>query len=147
MTDIDCESVRVAAMALADGEEFSLRRGEIEAHLVNCEGCREEIEQLRATNQLFSSQQRLRPEANVWPTISERLQATTDTTQPFRWRVLLLFGLPLFGYKFFMLLLQATPSLWSKLVPVILMIAIFTYLKTNPFKINCELTLEGETTV
>jgi hypothetical protein len=147
MTDIDCESVRIAAMAIADDEESSLRPGEIEVHLLNCEACREEIEQLRATNQLFGSQQRLRPEANLWPAISERLQATADTAQTFRWRVLLLFGLPLFGYKFFMLLLQVTPSLWSKLVPVILMIAIFAYLKTNPFKINCELTLEGETTV
>jgi len=147
MTDIDCESVRVAAMALADGEESSLRSSEIEAHLVSCDGCREEIEQFRATNQLFSLQQRLSEEADLWPTISERLQATTATTRPFRWRVLLLFGLPLFGYKFFLLLSQATPSLWSKMVPVILMIAIFTYLKTNPFKINCELTLEEERTV
>jgi hypothetical protein len=57
---------------------------------------------------------------------------------------LLLFGIPLFGYKVLLLVVQAAPSLWSKLVPVILVIAVFRYLKANPFKINCELTLRGE---
>jgi len=147
MTDLDCESVRIGAMALADSEESPLSSREIEKHLFNCEACREEIEQLRASNQLFSSQQRLTTKVDLWSTVSERIPDTPETTQPFRWRVLLLFGLPLFGYKFLLLILQATPSLWSKLVPVILMIAVFTYLKSNPFKINCELTLEGETTV
>lgn len=147
MTEIDCENVRVAAMAISDGEESSLKKEEIESHLLNCAACREETEQLRATSQLLSSQQRVKPEVNLWPTISERIHSNVAATQPFRWRVLLLFGLPLFGYKFFLLLVQAAPSLWSKLVPVILMIAIFTYLKTNPFKINSELKLEGETIV
>jgi len=147
MTEIDCETVRVAAMAISDGEASSLKKEEIESHLLNCAACREEIEPLRATNQLLSSQRRLKPEVNLWPTISERIHSNVETRQPFRWRVLLLFGLPLFGYKFFLLLVQAAPSLWSKLVPVILMIAIFTYLKTNPFKINSDLKLEGETIV
>ena len=144
MTNIDCESVRVAAMAIADGEKASLGATEIDSHLFSCEACREEIEQLRATNELLSFQRRLRPQANLWPKISDHIQATAQSPEPFRWRVLLIFGIPLFGYKFFMLILQATPNLWSKLVPVILMIAIFAYLKANPFRINCELTLKGE---
>jgi anti-sigma factor RsiW len=144
MSDIDCESVRFAAMAIADGEDSSLRAEEIEAHLFDCEACREELEEIRATYQLLSSHQRRRPQVNVWPMVSERVEATAESTEPFRWRVLLLFGIPLFGYKLFILTLNASPSLWSKLVPVILMIAVFGYLKANPFKINAELTLKGE---
>ena len=141
MTGINCESVRVAAMALADGEDSPLGREEVEMHLRNCEHCRAEIEPMRTMNELWSSHERLRPEADLWPLISERLG---ESTPSFSWQVLLLFGTPLFGYKVLLLAFQAPPSLWSKLVPVILAIAVFRYLKANPFKINCELTLRGE---
>jgi predicted anti-sigma-YlaC factor YlaD len=144
MTDINCESVLVAEMALSEGEESSLGREEIETHLRNCDRCRVEIESLRTTNELLSSQKRLKAPADVWPLVSERLEAPAASAPPFRWRMLLLFGIPLFGYKVLLLILQAAPSLWSKLIPVILAIAVFTYLKSNPFKINCELTLRGE---
>ena len=133
-------------MALADGEESPLGQEEINKHLLQCAECREEFEQLRATSRQLSSQARLRPQVNLWPQVNERIQATT-TGPSFDWRMLLLFGLPLFGYKFLLLLLQLTPGLWSRLIPVMLVIAIFGYLKTNPFKINGELTLEGEMTL
>jgi len=35
-------------------------------------------------------------------------------------------------------------GLLFKLLPVVLVIAAFTYLKENPFKIHSELSLEGE---
>ena len=144
MTDINCESIRIAEMALADGEEPPLSLNELETHLRNCDHCRAETEPLRAINEMLSSQKRLRLEASIWPLVNERLEATAGTARPFSWRVLLLFGIPLFGYKFLLLILQTAPNLWSKLVPLILVIAVFSYLKTNPFKINCELTLRGE---
>ena len=143
MTNNDCESIRIAAMALADGEESSLSTKQIESHVFNCDACREEIEQLRVTTELLSSHRRLNPNVNVWPMVNERIEAASAGTQQFRWRLLLLFGIPLFGYKLLMLNLAA-PSLWSRLVPIVLAIAIFGYLKTNPFKINTELRLEGE---
>ena len=142
MTNIDCESFGMAAMAIADGEQSSVNAREIESHLLSCEACREEIEQLRSTDELLSSQKRLRTEEDLWPLISERIPVAKKTAAPFRWRVLLLFGIPLFGYKFLMLVLQPAPNVWAKLVPVILMAAVFSYLKTNPFKINRELTLK-----
>jgi len=144
MTDINCESIRLAGMALADGEESPLRREEIETHLRNCDLCRAEIESLRGINELLGAQKRLKQEINVWPLVSRRFETTTASAPPFSWRVLLLFGVPLFGYKALLLILQAAPSLWTKLVPLILVIAVFSYLKTNPFKINCELTVRGE---
>lgn len=144
MTDINCDSVLVAEMALSEGEESSLGREEIETHLRNCDRCRVEIESLRTMNELLSSQKRRGAQVDVWPLVSERLEAPAVSAPPFRWRVLLLFGIPLFGYKVLLLILQVAPSVWSKLIPVILAIAVFSYLKANPFKINCELTLGGE---
>lgn len=143
MTDINCDSVRMAAMSFADNEEPPLGTQEIETHLRNCDDCRAEIASLGLINELLSSQKRLTAEADLWPAVSERLDATASAP-PFGWRVLLFFGIPLFGYKVLLLILHAAPSLWSKLVPIVLVIAVFSYLKTNPFKINCELTLEGE---
>ncbi|CAN5768081.1 hypothetical protein BH20ACI3_BH20ACI3_22280 [soil metagenome] len=37
-------------------------------------------------------------------------------------------------------------GLLFKLVPILLVIAAFSYLRENPFKINFELTLEGRVT-
>ena len=143
MTDFDCEKVRTAAMAISDGEESSLNTQDIETHIRNCMECKAEIEALGIVNELLSSQKRMDVNIDVWPQVNERLQSSTGSTS-FRWRLLLLFGIPLFGYKGILLLLQTGPSLWSKLVPVLLVIGIFTYLRTNPFKINSELTLSGE---
>lgn len=143
MTDIDCESVQVAAMALHDGEASPYSAKEIEAHLSKCEVCKEELQLLHVIDEVFSSRKRVGLQVDVWPVVNERLESKAASGS-FRWRLLLLFGIPLFGYKGILLLLQTGPSLWSKLVPVLLVIGIFTYLRTNPFKINSELTLSGE---
>jgi hypothetical protein len=144
MSDINCEGILIADMALRDGEESPLRGEVIEMHLRNCDRCRAEVESLRALDALLSSRNRLRPDTNIWPLVSEHLEVTSTKAPSVKWQVLLLFGIPLFGYKFLLLVLESGPSLWSKLVPVILVIAIFSYLKTNPFKINCELTVRGD---
>lgn len=144
MTDINCESILIANMALRDGEDSPLDRQEIETHLRNCERCRLEIEALRTVDELLSSQQRPRQEPDIWPLVRERLEASAGSAPPFSWRVVLLFGIPLFGYKALLLILQAAPSLWSRLIPMVLVIGVFSYLKANPFKINSELTLRGE---
>ena len=143
MTDIDCESVQVAAMVLRDGEASPLSAREIEAHLSRCELCKEELQSLQVIDEVLNSQKRVSVQVDVWPMVNQRLESKSATAS-FRWRVLLLFGIPLFGYKGLLLLLQAPPSLWFKLVPVLLVIGIFTYLRTNPFKINTELKLSGE---
>jgi anti-sigma factor RsiW len=143
MTEINCESVSIAAMALADGEDSMLRAEEIETHLASCDRCRVEIEQLQSLNDFLSSQQRVKEQVEFWPGVNERIEATAGD-RALRWRLLLLLVIPLFGYKFLLLLLNAAPSLWIKLVPIALVITVFVYLKTNPFKINCELSLKGE---
>ena len=143
MTDIDCESVLIAAMALRDGEESPLNAKEIEVHVSKCELCKEELQSLEVIDEVLNSQKRVNTQVDVWPMVNERLESKAESAS-FGWRVLLLFGIPLFGYKGLSLLLQTGPSLWPKLVPLLLVIGIFTYLRTNPFKINSELTLSGE---
>ena len=99
MTDINCESILIANMALRDGEESPLDREEIETHLRNCERCQLEIESLRTVDELLSSQQRPRQEPNIWPLVNERLEASAGSAPPFSWRVVLLFGIPLLVTK------------------------------------------------
>ena len=143
MADINCESVMLAAMALIDGERPSLSTFELEDHLSWCELCKEEVDALRELHQVFNSRKRVHQQVAVWPTISQRLDSGAAKTQ-FSWRLVLLFGVPLLGYKGLMLILQIAPSLWLKFIPVILVILVFAVLRTNPFKINSELTLSGE---
>jgi hypothetical protein len=53
-------------------------------------------------------------------------------------------GALLLGYRLLELLPDRDFSFLFKFVPVLLVIAAFGYLKENPFKINAELSLEGE---
>jgi hypothetical protein len=145
MDEVNCENVSIAAMAIADGEKPPQRADQIEAHLVNCANCRREIEQLRAVTRLLDSQQRPAPTENIWPLVERRLNVTAANPKPqFDWRVFLFLGLLLFGYKIILMFPERDPGLWFKLIPVLFVIAVFSYLKENPFKINCELKLEGE---
>jgi hypothetical protein len=130
-------------MALRDGEASLLASTEITAHLSKCELCREEMESLLVIDEMFNSQKRVDREVDLWPNIRDGIESK-GSAEAFKWRVLLLFAVPLFGYKALLLVLQTAPSLWSKFVPVLLVIGIFTYLRTNPFKINSELTVSGE---
>lgn len=146
MADVNCENVCIAVMAIADGEKPPLHANQVEAHLVNCANCRLEIEHLRVMTTLLDSQQRRGPQENIWPLVDRRLN-TMATTSKSRLgsRSFLFLGLLLFGYKVIILTLpERDPGIWFKLLPALFVIAVFIYLKENPFKINCELKLEGE---
>jgi len=47
MTKLNCESVCMAAMAIADSYQSELSSDQIEAHLAECTDCRHEVGQLR----------------------------------------------------------------------------------------------------
>jgi hypothetical protein len=53
-------------------------------------------------------------------------------------------GVLLLGYRLAEMIPDRDFGLVFKLVPVLLVIAAFSYLRENPFKINTELRLEGE---
>ena len=58
----------------------------------------------------------------------------------------MLLGVLLFGYRIVELIPDRDFGLLFKLVPVLFVIATFSYLRENPFKINSDLKLEGELT-
>jgi len=144
MTELNCESVCMAAMALADGYEPEISRDQIEAHLANCPACREEVGQLRSLATLLGKQQRRQSVESIWPAIKTRLpqareQGKSSTMFPF-----IFLGVLLAGYKLVELAPDRDFGLLFKLAPIIFIVAAFSLLKQNPFEINSELKLEGE---
>lgn len=154
MTELNCENVCLAAMAMMDGAQAALTAEAIEKHLASCPGCREEVEQFKALAGLLDAQERREQVAEVWPMISTRLAElpTSMAGGPRKAqnasgaaaRAFVLLGLLLLGYKLAEMIPEADLGLVFKLVPLLLVIAVFSYLKENPFKINASLRLEGE---
>ena len=155
MTELNCENVCLSAMALLDGHQAPLSPESIESHLAQCQNCREEVAQLGALTELLSAQKRRDYTEDVWPAIrpaiNQELGAdlagaaarpsgrASSTTLPF-----VFLGVLLLSFKLAEMLPQADLGLIFKLVPVLLVLAVFGYLKENPFRINASLRLEGE---
>jgi len=145
MTELDCENVCIAAMAIADGYRPYLSSQGIEAHLANCTDCRREVRQLRELSSLLDTQQRRQPTENIWRRIERRLpdssgvQSTSQTFYPF-----LLLGVLMLGYRLIQIIPDRDFGFFFKLGPILFVIAAFSYLRENPFKINSELRLAGE---
>ena len=143
--EINCESISIAALAIADGETPLVPPEQVEAHLSACARCRQEVEQVRAVTGLFAAQRRRKPEEQIWTMIEGRLDVVpVPAESPFDWRVVLFLGVTLLSYKVILMLPERDPGIWFRLLPVLFVIAVFAYLKENPFKINCELRLDGE---
>jgi predicted anti-sigma-YlaC factor YlaD len=142
MTELNCESVSMAAMAMADGYQAEVSAEQIDVHLADCADCRQELGQLRTLATLLAGQKRQQPSEHIWAGIVGRLpdapQSTSQTWQPFA-----LLGVLLLGYKLIEMIPDRDFGLLFKLVPVLFVVAAFGYLKENPFKINAHLRLEG----
>lgn len=140
MNEMNCENVLMAKMAELDGEAAEISVEIINSHLSVCENCRMEFEQMQVTENLFKKQMRRRQEANLWSAIEERIGA--QTTSPINWKPFILLGMILVGYKLLEMLPARDPGLAFKIVPLIFVVALFVFLKENPFKINAELGSE-----
>ena len=145
MTKVDCESVCRSAMATEDGYQSELSSDQIEAHLAGCFDCRREIGEQQALSRLLDAQERRQRTESVWRQVERRLPdaaptpSTSQVVYPF-----LFLGVLLLGYRLAEMIPDRDFGLVFKLVPVLLVIAAFSYLRENPFKINTELRLEGE---
>ncbi len=145
MTKLNCESVGMAAMAIADGYQSELSSDQVEAHLADCSDCRREVGQLRALSSLLDAQERRQRTENVWKRVERRLpDAAPARITSQAWRPFMLLGALLLGYRIVEMLPDRDFGFLFKLVPVLFVIAAFSYLKENPFKIDSELRLEGE---
>ena len=145
MTKLNCETVCMAAMAMADGYVSELSSDQIEAHPADCSDCRREVGQLRALSSLLDAQERRPRTENVWKLVERRLPDAAPAQSPSQaWRPFLLLSMLLLGYRIVEMIPDRDFGFLFKLVPVLFVIAAFSYLKENPFKINSELRLEGE---
>jgi predicted anti-sigma-YlaC factor YlaD len=145
MTNPTCESVFVAAMALADGYQAEMSPNQIEMHLANCPDCRRELDQLAAIATLLDSQKRQPRIEHIWTSIEARLIDAPVTQNPSTaWNPFILLGVLLVCYKLVEMIPDRDFGLLFKIIPILLVVAFFGYLKVNPFKINTELRLEGE---
>lgn len=144
MSELNCESVSMAAMAIADGYHPELSPEQIEIHLASCADCRREFEQLQELSSLLDSQERRLRTENLWQKIEPRLPNVTRTSTSRVSASFMFLGALLLGYRLLELIPDRDFSFLFKFVPVLLVIAAFFYLRENPFKINSELSLEGE---
>lgn len=71
-----CESIRLAAMAMSDAEEPAISQTEIEQHLAECAACREAVEQLSSLGNKFNGVERARADVDLWPQIENQLKKT-----------------------------------------------------------------------
>lgn len=135
----------MSAMAQADGYVSELSSQQIEEHLASCSDCRREVGQLRALASLLDAQKRRQRTEDIWQRVERCLpdavpaRRTSQTWYPF----LLLGGL-LLGYRIVEMIPDRDLGFLFKLVPTLFVIAAFSYLRENPFKINSDLSLEGE---
>ena len=144
MTELNCESVCMAAMAMADGFPSAMS-DLIETHLRNCSECRREVGQQRALSELLGAQRRPPQDANIWTSIEWRLPDAREVRKrSLSWYPFIPLGVLLLGYRLIEMVPDRDLSPLFKFVPILFIIAAFGYLKENPFKINAALTLEGE---
>jgi hypothetical protein len=134
----------MAAMAIADGYQPELSPEQIGMHLESCADCRREIEQLQELSSLLDTQERRQRTENLWQMIEARLVVARSTSTSAVLPSFIFLGALLLGYRLVELISDRDFSFLFKFVPVLLVIAAFSYLRENPFKINYELSLEGE---
>lgn len=145
MKELNCETVLMAAMAAADGHPTTMESGQVEAHLAVCDDCRSELESLGGLVKLLDSQKRRQSDDDVWSALEPRLVVHAERLPADdNIRMWVPIGLILLSYKLFEQIPDRHLALVYKLLPLLLVTAVFVYLKQNPFKINTQLKLEGE---
>lgn len=142
MSEIKCEDAILSAMAEFDGEETPLSSEQLKVHLAFCENCRQEIEQMQNAVNLLQAQTRREQRADLWQQIEKRIEPQKTGAPQISWKTFALLGAFLVAYKLLEMLPAEEFGFPFKFVPLIFVIALFGFLKENPFKINTQLTLE-----
>ncbi|MEP6901993.1 MAG: hypothetical protein ABJA66_09595 [Actinomycetota bacterium] len=142
MKNINCEDILIQKLALIDGEKTEFSDEQITAHLASCENCRQQIEQLQNTVVLLNRQKRRGQTADLWAAIEKQINPESEATFKIKWPPFVLLAILLAVYKFVEMVPERDLGWALKIVPVVLIAAVFGFLKENPFKINTELILE-----
>ena len=139
---MNCEEVLIQKLALLDGEETEFPAGEINAHLAACENCRREIEQAEKTILMLKGQERHLPDADLWSAVEKRIAGKSESGFAVMWQPFVLVGVLLVVYKLLEMLPERDLGWALRIVPFVLIVFLFGFLKENPFKINTEMILE-----
>jgi len=70
---IDCEQIRISAMAISDGEEGPIPSTQIDEHVRECAACREEVELLCDSSPLPPTIRRAKSTESIWQSLELRL--------------------------------------------------------------------------
>ena len=140
MTKINCENVLLAMLAELDGEETEFSAEQRMQHFAECADCQREFEQIQKTDDLLKKQTRREQDADLWSAIERRIEP--KLAPRVGWQIFLVTGAFLVACKLLEMLPAEEFGWWLKIVPLIFVIALFGFLKENPFKINTELILE-----
>ena len=138
MKELTCEDVLMSQMAAADGEATGFSTQQLSAHIAGCANCQHELKQLQALDQLLIGQTLSEPRVDLWPRIENRIVKRSALT----YRPFALIGLLLVIYKLLEMLPARDPGMAFKLVPLVIVVLLFVFIKENPFRINTELVWE-----
>jgi hypothetical protein len=142
MSEIDCEGVRLAAMARRDGEPAGLPESEVRAHLRTCPGCRAEVERLAALESTLAGQGLVPPAADLWGRIRSGLAGGRARGRLRRLLPLAVALLP--AYRVAEAIGPVALFSAARLVPLALLLSILLILRENPLALNPALEPEGE---
>lgn len=153
MTKEYCQRIRIAAMALRDGETPPLPEQEVSKHLESCADCRLAIGEQQQATDLLSGRSRRVFAQDVWPEVTTALKQTKRrATQPAQVPAFIALCLFLLAFKIIEVLPSVTAGVAIKLIPAGVLILFFTLIKQNPFEINpnigrpqASLRLQGDT--
>ena len=138
MKELSCEDVLMAQMATADGEEPAFSKELLAAHVAGCANCHHELEQSQALDQMLAVHTLAEPRVDLWPSIKNRIAKRAVVG----WQPFALIGLLLITYKLLEMLPAHDPGMVFKLVPLVIVVLLFVFIKENPFRINTELVME-----
>ena len=140
---MNCEDFLMNKLARLDGEKTDLPAAEIDAHLEHCENCRREIEQMQSAVLTLQRQTRSAPAADLWAAVEKRIGAAqSEPVFDLKWQPFALVGALLVIYKLLELIPERDFGWFLKLAPFAVALALFAFLKENPFRINTELIPE-----
>lgn len=140
MKELSCEDVLVAQMAATDREELELSKEHLEAHISGCANCQHQLKQMQSLDQVLARHTLSEPGVHLWPTIENRIARRTRSA--LGWQPFALAGLLLVIYKLLEMLPPRDPGMAIKLVPLVIVVLLFVFIRENPFRINTELVLE-----
>lgn len=138
MKELTCEDVLMSQIAAADGEASEFSTQQLSAHIAGCANCQHELKQLQALDQLLTGQTLSESRVDLWPRIEKRIAKRSGLS----YRPFALIGLLLVIYKLLEMLPARDPGMAFKLVPLVIVVLLFVFIKENPFRINTELVLE-----